>query len=45
MDDFLKRYLAVIKEAQSDEDLVATVDAIYHDGFEDGANEGREDSE
>ncbi len=45
VDDFQARDLSQIKKAQSNDDLIDVIDAIYHDGFEDGAAEGTGESE
>lgn len=42
-DTFTQKYIALIKEAKTDDNLAVVVDAIYTDGFTDGVNEGRDD--
>ena len=38
MDKYTKKYIKLIKEAKTDEQLSDIIDKIYADGFEDGEN-------
>ena len=43
MNKYLKNYLDCLKKLETDEEKLKILDKIYSDGFEDGANEGKED--
>jgi hypothetical protein len=43
MNKYLENYLDCLKKLETDEEKLKILDKIYSDGFEDGANEEKED--
>lgn len=41
-DEYVEKYLALIKECNNDDGIRDIINEIYEDGFEDGVNEGGE---
>jgi len=41
VDKYAKKYLKMIKQAKTDEELIGIINKVYENGFEDGCNEGK----
>ena len=42
MDKYITRYLKAVNKAKTNREKRVILDKIYHDGFTDGTNEGRQ---